>query len=183
MAARHIQNTASQAVRTATALRNLAEHSGIERDDSALLRKSAQILESFGKIKRAEAKKAKRAEVEREAFVIKATSVAAAMIDNWPRNTLVEQIALIRTHSEWGFASLTRDGGLDAEHGIRYHLKDALRDIPKSLAYRAHSTGRPIEELMDAARGDFDRWCSALLIRNTAEQLQAKIDAPARRAA
>lgn len=177
MSARHIQNTASQAKRTATALRNFAKQSDIERDDQALLRKSAQILEALASAKSRAAKIAKKAEIDRETFIIKATREATAALASWPRDTLIDQVALIRTHSHCAFTSLTRnDAGLSARRRIEYRLDDALRDIPQHLAYESHNRSLPIAALMRAARASFEQWRSAELIRQTALQLQADID-------
>lgn len=176
VSAKYLKNTAATATRTATALRTLSASSEIDRDDQGLLRKSAQILEALGKTKRAEATKAKREEDAREAFVIKATREATALIASWPRDTLADQLAMIRTHSKHDFTALTRnDFQISAKRRIEYRFHDALRGIPASLAYQAHNNGQPIAVSVGLTALEFEHWRTAPDILIMAETLMSEI--------
>lgn len=151
--AKNLKNLSGQIRRTQTALRNLVSQLELTEGDQKVLLSAATILNlSGGKVSSA-AKKAKRDEEATEQAITKAHAIASELLKSWPTETILDKVALCA--SSYLENNLRRDLQEETrnwEKNLDYWTGDALREIPRDAAYQSVRQGKPVDELMTAAK-------------------------------
>ena len=158
MTSNSLKKLATQVRRTDTVLRQLAVQLELAEADKAILLKAASVLSAGGKRVAMRAKKSKMDEAVRDEAVARATNEAKALMQVWPKESILDKVSLcVGNLME---ANLRRD--LDSapeklDWSLAYWVDQAMSEIPASAAWKSVREGVPVTTLMSHARERFER--------------------------
>jgi hypothetical protein len=176
--AKNLNNMAGQIRRTETALRNLGSSLDLSDSDRKTLLSAAKILNLSGGKASSAAMKAKRAEEEKEKATAKALAIADELVKAWPTESVLDKVALCAmSYLENNMRRDLQEEKRNWKKNLDYWAGDALREISHDAAYQSVRRGKPVNELMSAAKDRLVAVKAHPRILALAERWQASIAA------
>lgn len=151
MAAKHTKQSAAEAKRAATKLRNMAEYGALSIEERGILLAAARVVDSFAQRQAAKAKDQKREEQDYQrrydAAQLKAHQIITQAMQTAPARNKIALIEEADAYLLTYLADHISKHPQSAELQLGHELSTSIRTCSSSAAYVATNHNRPIEEV------------------------------------
>ena len=188
--AQNLKSQATQIKRTVTGIRNILAYAEeqkryhdaniLSEADVKALEKAMGVLHQIRSKTSSMSTKAAAQERARELALKKATDEAIELFNQWPKAvTILDKVALIYGNgaerqliSDMEREESQKDWAWD----LNYWYEEALREIPRTAAWRAVADNKPVADLMLAAAARLAEIKSKRTVELMAARWQVKLD-------
>lgn len=188
--AKNLKSQATQIKRAVTGIRSILAYTETQRlyydinllsdADKKVLEKAAGILNQVRSKTSSMSAKAATQERARELALKKATDEAIKLFNQWPKAvTILDKVALI--YGNGAELQLIKDLERDESRkdwawDLNYWYEEALREIPRTAAWRAVGDSKPVADLMLAAAARLAEIKTKRTVELIAARWQVKLD-------
>jgi hypothetical protein len=188
--AKDLKSHTTQIKRTVTGIRSIVAYTETQRlyaditllseADRKALEKAAIILSQIGSKTASMSTKAASQERAKELALKKATDEAIKLFNQWPvAVTILDKVALI--YGGRGETNLLKDlergePGKDWAWDLNYWYEEALREIPRTVAWSAVGNNKSVADLMLTAAARLAEIKSKRTVELVAARWQVKLD-------
>lgn len=188
--AQNLKSQATQIKRTVTGIRNILAYAEeqkryhdaniLSEADVKALEKAMGVLHQIRSKTSSMSTKAAAQERARELALKKATDEAIKLFNQWPKAvTTLDKVALI--YGNGAELQLIKDLERDESRkdwawDLNYWYEEALREIPRTAAWRAVADNKPVADLMLAAAARLAEIKSKRTVELMAARWQVKLD-------
>jgi len=179
MNANELKNQAAQAKRTSTAISSLSKRLALSEADRQALKKAATILTTASNQVKSEAKSAKRTEDARNKSIAAATVEVKKIIATWPIDTIADKLTIILASGSYSGQLLQiyvdEKDAAELSWYLNTMVTNAVNAIIDEAAYRAIVDRKPVANVMEHARQQYDKKKADVKVLNLVKQWDTKM--------